>query len=126
MADQMKRVPGWWETTGAQICEGGSRCPVCLGPIRNGFAYFSFGADVDLLRQPTGSGLEGFCSFGFHGIDSEMRDSAEFCVADQVETGQLDIHFCSVDCLGEWLHRIVDYITRTSRGESPQDPFSDS
>lgn len=66
-------------------------CPVCFKPIAGGFAYFSFGAVVDLfvlekagLRDDL---LEGFCHVGYHGTDPEMKDSAGYAIADGIPGG---------------------------------------
>lgn len=95
-----------------------SECPVCSNGITGGSVYFSFGAVIDAFvmeeKNLNDSEIEGFCHFGYHGVDSEMSDSSDYCVAENVEGGQLDIYFCSLDCLRKWFCSIVDYLEQES------------
>ena len=91
-----------------------TKCPVCSNRISGGSAYFSFGAIIDLLvlkeKKLSDTMMEGFCHIGYHGVDTGVTDSADYCVADGIEGGQLDICFCSLACLRKWLCDIVDYV----------------
>jgi hypothetical protein len=88
------------------------KCQVCSKRISGGFAYFSFGAVIDLFvlkkKKLSDTMMEGFCHMGYHGTDSSVTDSANYCVADGIKGGQLDIHFCSLACLKKWFCDIVD------------------
>lgn len=49
-----------------------------------GFAYFSCVAAADIRKHSaTSLNLEAFGSFGFHGVESEMHDSIDGCLADE-------------------------------------------
>ena len=89
-----------------------SKCPVCSKGITGGVAYFSFGATIDQLvlkrHRLRDTVMEGFCHLGYHGTDQDMSDSSNYCVADGVKGGQLDIEFCSVRCLKKWFGDIID------------------
>ena len=91
-------------------------CAMCSKRLSGGFAYFSFGACVDLLlpedKELDDTIMEGFCNIGYHGADPCMHDSVDYCVADDIEGGQLDIQFCSLDCLRNWFCGIVDELER--------------
>ena len=93
-----------------------AKCPVCSKQISGGFAYFSFGAVIDLLvLQKKGLNdtiMEAFCDVGYHGSDPEVTDSANYCVADSVKGGQVDLYFCSLACLRNWFCGIVDDLER--------------
>lgn len=94
------------------------KCAVCTKHISGGSAYFSFGAVVDLLilrkNRLTETVIEGFCHIGYHGSRFDMSDSANYCVAEDVKGGQLDIQFCSLVCLRRWFNDIVDYLESQS------------
>ena len=102
----------------SRLTESGE-CPVCCARIAGGCAYFSFGAVVDVLTMQrthlADRDIEGFCHVGYHGVDPEMSDSADYCVAEGIVGGQQDICFCSLDCLRKWFSRIVDYLEQESR-----------
>jgi|LSQX01.2.fsa_nt_gb hypothetical protein len=89
-------------------------CRVCAKQISGGSAYFSFGAVIDLLvlkkKKLSDTTMEAFCDIGYHGVDSNVTDSANYCVADGIKGGQLDIHFCSLACLKKWFCDIVDHL----------------
>jgi hypothetical protein len=94
------------------------KCPVCSNGLGGGLAYLSFGAVIDLSclkKTKLNDGImEGFCNIGYHGVRSDMGDSADYCVADGIKGGQLDIQFCSLACLRKWLGDIVDYLESES------------
>lgn len=87
-------------------------CRVCSKQISGGFAYFSFGAVIDLLvlnkKKLRDTVMKAFCDIGYHGTDAGMTDAANYCVADGIKGGQLDIYFCSLACLKKWFCDIVD------------------
>jgi hypothetical protein len=91
------------------------RCPVCGKEMRQGFAYLSAGA---LLLSKDGQDsidtdrLRGFLSVGFHGTDTEMRDSSDVSVVDDLFGGQFDLHWCSVKCLRAWLLELLQEVER--------------
>jgi hypothetical protein len=104
-----------------------NKCPVCSNRISGGVAYFDFGAVIDLLflekKSLPDTIMEGFCHIGYHGVNSDMSDSADYCVADGIKGGQLDIYFCSLACLRKWFCDIVDYLERESgqrKGSKPK------
>lgn len=94
------------------MCAQNVACPVCSKQIVDGVAYFSFGASADLCllerKGLTDAILGGFCHIGYHGADPEVRDSVDYCVARDIEGGQMDISFCSLGCLREWFRGILD------------------
>jgi hypothetical protein len=104
-------------------------CPVCSGTITDGVAYFCFGAVIDCLvmeeKNLDDTEIEGFCNIGYHGADSEMRDSADFCVAENVRGGQQEISFCSLDCLRQWFCGIVDYLEQELSRCKPKEGTSE-
>jgi hypothetical protein len=91
-----------------------AKCPVCSTRISGGFAYFSFGAVIDLLvlkkKRLSDTMMEAFCDIGYHGADSGVTDSANYSVADGIKGGQLDVHFCSLACLKKWFCDIADHL----------------
>jgi hypothetical protein len=95
-----------------------SKCPVCSKRVSNGNAYFTFGAVIDLLylkkKKLSDTMMEGFCHLGYHGVDPDMKDSADYTVGQGIKGGQSDIYFCSLGCLRKWLCDIVDYLERKS------------
>ena len=95
-----------------------AKCALCSKRISGGSAYFSFGAVIDLLflkrRRLSDTLMEGFCHIGYHGVDPDMKDSADYCVAAGIRGGQLDIDFCSLRCLRKWFCDIVDFLERES------------
>jgi hypothetical protein len=52
--------------------------------------------------------MEVFCDIGYHGADTDMSDSANYCVADGVKGGQVDLCFCSLACMRKWFSAIID------------------
>ena len=82
------------------------RCPVCRGEFSRGVAYLSAGA---LLLSADGEDsmgsdrLQAFLHVGFHGRNSDMRDSADVSVVAELHGGQFDLQWCSVGCMREWL-----------------------
>ena len=101
------------------------KCRICSKQISGGSAYFSFGAVIDLLVLDkiglSDTMLEGFCNIGYHGVDTNMTDSANYCVADGIKGGQMDIPFCSLSCLKKWFLDIVDYLERESEQKAPRE-----
>jgi hypothetical protein len=99
-----------------------NQCPVCSNPIRDGVAYFSFGAVVDLFlleeKGVSDDELEGFCHIGYHGARSDMSDSVGYCIARDVKGGQLDISFCSLACVKKWFCGIIDGLESQLRSQS--------
>jgi len=93
-----------------------AKCRGCSKQIAGGFAYFSFGAVIDLVVQQkhklSDEKMEAFCDIGYHGIDSSVTDSANYCVANGIKGGQLDVRFCSIACLRNWFCMIVDDLER--------------
>jgi hypothetical protein len=99
-----------------------NKCAACRKRITGGSAYLSFGAVIDLFilkkKKLTDGIMEGFCHVGYHGADTDMRDSADYSVAENVIGGQMDIDFCSLDCLRKWFCGIVDYLERESKRDA--------
>jgi hypothetical protein len=86
------------------------RCPVCGNELRKGFAYLSAGAlllSEDMQDSIHTDRLQAFFHVGFHGSDSEMRDSFGVTVVDHLHGGQFDLQWCSVDCMRTWLLKLL-------------------
>ena len=89
------------------------RCPVCGGDFRRGTAYLSAGA---LLLSKDGRNsihpdrLQAFLHVGFHGPDTEIRDSSDVEVVRDLYGGQFDLQWCSVACMREWLLRLLQEV----------------
>ena len=96
----------------------GDRCPVCGGPFTNGSAYFNGGAmllsanDQDSIHSGR---HRAFLHVGFHGRDSDMRDSSDVMVISELSGGQFDMNWCSVPCLRAWLMRLLDRVESEAR-----------
>lgn len=45
-----------------------------------------------------------------HGKDSNMRDSGGVTVIDDLKRGQLDLHWCSIACMRQWLLELLDEV----------------
>lgn len=92
------------------------KCPVCSSRFRGGVAYIEFGAVIDdaiwRRKRITKDMVEGFGSIGFHGCKSDMSDSADFPLAENVKGGQIYLSFCSLACLRKWFEDIIDYLQR--------------
>ncbi len=66
--------------------------------------------------------LKGFLHVGFHGRDSEMRDSGDFLLVDDVSYGQFDLNWCSIKCLRTALGQLLDDLeTRISQQTPGED-----
>ena len=108
----MPRKSKWRKQRAVSDTPKQARCRVCSKQIVGGFAYFSFGAVIDLVVQQkhrlSEKKIDAFCDIGYHGIDSSVTDSANYCVANGIKGGQLDVQFCSIACLRNWLGMIVD------------------
>lgn len=99
------------------------RCPVCGADFRHGVAYLSAGA---LLLSDDGqdsvetSRLRAFFHIGFHGSDTEMRDSSDVPVVEGLAGGQFDLSWCSVRCMREWLLGLLREVEcRVQQGQTP-------
>ena len=94
------------------------RCPECGGDFRRGFAYLSGGA-VLLTEDKQDSlhpdRLQGILHVGFHGTDTEMRDSSDVEVVRDLSGGQFDLQWCSVACLRVWLLKLLQEVERRSQ-----------
>ena len=101
------------------------RCPECGGDFRRGFAYLSAGAS--LLTELTEDGqdslhpdrLQGFLHVGFHGTDTEMRDSSDVVVVRHLYGGQFDLQWCSIACMREWLLKLLQEVESRATPEHP-------
>ena len=95
-----------------------ARCPVCGAPFTKGFAYFNGGA---LLLSRSGQNsittdrFRAFLHVGFHGVDPDMKDSSDVTVISDLGGGQFDMNWCSVQCLREWLTRLLDRVESEAR-----------
>lgn len=95
-----------------------NKCPVCYSLIHGGVAYFSFGAVVDLDKGLPDDEIEGFCNIGYHGARSDMSDSVDYCIAEDIKGGQLNISFCSLACIKQWFVGIIDGLESELRSRS--------
>lgn len=74
---------------------GDARCPTCGGDFSQGVAYLSAGA---LLLSPDGQNssatdrLQAFLHIGFHGRDSDMKDSSDVLIVEDLQGGQFDLN----------------------------------
>lgn len=89
----------------------GSVCMHCNGPIKDGVAYVSAGALF--LTESQENSIQhdcqrAFMNVGFHGSQSDMSDSADVEVVNDLPGGQFDLSFCSLICLKSWFVEIVD------------------
>jgi hypothetical protein len=90
-------------------------CPNCGRALVQGFAYLSAGA---LLLSADGQDsihtdrLQAFLNVGFHGVDSEMRDSSDIEVIADLHGGQFDLQWCSIACMRQWLNALLDQVER--------------
>jgi len=100
------------------------KCHYCSEAIVRGVAYVSFGATIDLLELErvglADNEMEAFCSVGYHGTRSDVADSADYCVADAVPGGQLDLSFCSLRCLRLWGCGVFEYLKQEMRHYLPE------
>ena|SRR5579863_7371192 len=86
-------------------------CPICRKEIRGSeqVAYLSAGACWDSAALRLDEHLVGgFLNVGVHGSRSDMLDSADVPVVEDVQGGQFDLQFCSLVCLRKWLNGLVD------------------
>lgn len=51
-----------------------------------------------------------FLNIGFHGRESDVRDSADVTVVEDLHGGQFDLQWCSVRCMREWLLGLLQEI----------------
>ncbi|GAA4471813.1 hypothetical protein [Novipirellula rosea] len=47
---------------------------------------------------------------GYHGTQTDMSDSADIRVVNDLPGGQFDLSFCGLACLKTWFDAIVDGI----------------
>ncbi len=97
------------------VYPSGKSCPVCGGAFIRGVAYLSAGAL--LLSEDGQDGIHtdrnrAFLSLGFHGRESDVRDSADVRVVDDLAGGQFDLNWCSVGCMRQWLLGVLDLVER--------------
>lgn len=99
------------------------RCPVCGRDFREGIAYLSAGAlllSADGQDSISTNRLRAFLHIGFHGSDTEMRDSSDVPVVEDLAEGQFDLNWCSVSCMREWLLRLLREVElRAQQGRPP-------
>jgi hypothetical protein len=94
---------------------GNGHCPNCGHAFVQGSAYLSAGA---LLLSADGQDsihtdrLQAFFNVGFHGVDSEMRDSSDIEVVADLHGGQFDLQWCSIACMRQWLNALLDQVER--------------
>ncbi|MGL4464138.1 MAG: hypothetical protein ACRC1K_18470 [Planctomycetia bacterium] len=101
------------------------RCPVCGGEFSRGVAYLSAGAvhlTADGQDSVPSDRLRAFLHVGFHGRDSDMRDSANESVVADLRGGQFDLQWCSVACMREWLFRLLREIETAAGGQVDPTP----
>lgn len=107
------------------------RCPACGNEFTKGFAYLYSGAmhlSADGRDSLNSDRDRAFLNVGFHGRDSDMRDSADVSVVSDLHGGQFDLQWCSIECMKEWflglLREVESRIGRISQGldEQKADP----
>lgn len=95
----------------AKNLSASTSCPNCGHAFASGFAYLSGGALLLSAENETSNEterLQAFLSIGFHGKDSEMQDSTDATLVDDVIGGQFDLNWCSIACMRFWLNRLMD------------------
>jgi hypothetical protein len=91
----------------------GKGCIVCGKPLTRGFAYISGGATYDLHKWAGRDiSMGAFLNIGFHGKLSDMSDSGDVKVVDDLDGGQFDLLFCSIACLRRFFGMIVDAVEK--------------
>ena len=93
-----------------------ARCPVCQSEFKNGVAYLSAGAlllDKDRQNSIETDRLTAFLHIGFHGRESDMSDSSDEILVDELHGGQFDLQWCSIKCMREWLLKLLLEIEST-------------
>ena len=106
-----------------------SRCQQCRkqlsGPRHKGVAYLSSGS---LLLKANGRDsihtdrLRAFLHVGHHGSASDMSDSANVTLVDDLADGQFDFSFCSISCLDAWFKTIVKELRSQLRARAAKRP----
>jgi len=89
------------------------RCPVCGGEFSQGVAYLMAGAlflSADRQDSVQSDRLLAFLNIGFHGRDSDMRDSSDVNVVADLHGGQFDLNWCSVKCMREWFLALLQEV----------------
>lgn len=93
------------------------KCPQCSRQLKdgNGIAYLSAGS---LWVDDNGDSVEGiseapahpraFWDIGFHGSDTDCRDSVNTCLVEDLNSDQFDFQFCSFACMRLWLNGVID------------------
>lgn len=97
------------------------RCPVCDGDFSRGVAYLSAGAlhlTADGQDSLQSDHLRAFLHVGFHGRETDMRDSSDISVVEDLHGGQFDLQWCSVDCMRSWLLNLIHEVDSLSGGPS--------
>ncbi len=77
-------------------------CLHCEGSIETGVAYVSAGAllvDQSQKDSVHDNHHRAFMNVGFHGSQSDMSDSADVEVVNDLPGGQFYLSFCSLVCL---------------------------
>lgn len=95
-------------------------CRHCAGPIRGGLAYVEGGAL--LLDKSEANSIHdnrhiAFLNVGFHGVISDMSDSADIEVVKNLPGGQFDLCFCSLACLRSWFIELLDQLETGLAGQ---------
>jgi hypothetical protein len=101
------------------------RCPVCGGDFSRGIAYLSAGAlllSADGQDSVESDRLQAFLHLGFHGRDSDIRDSADVSVVADLHGGQFDLQWCSVGCMREWLLGLLREVEVAAGGQTGPAP----
>src|SRR4051812_45542684 len=89
------------------------RCPVCGGDYSRGVAYLSAGAlhlTADGQDSLHSDRLRAFLHVGFHGRDTDMRDSSDISVVEDLHGGQFDLQWCSIGCMSSWLLNLLQEV----------------
>ncbi len=78
-----------------------SSCPICGDDFSEGVAYLSGGIVVDHVHSQTLAKLnpEAFLYIGYHGKQSDMSDSANVSLVEDLKSEQFTIQTCSLKCL---------------------------
>jgi hypothetical protein len=95
-------------------------CRNCAGQILAGSAYVSGGAlllDAPELNNIHDNRHRAFMNVGFHGVNSNMSDSADIEVVNDLPGGQFDLLFCSLACLRSWFTGLVDQLENDLAGQ---------
>jgi hypothetical protein len=97
------------------IPEKGGNCPICGKSLeKEGIVYLSAGAvsEIPVDKDMPDPVLKAFFDVGYHGIAVDCSDCVNVCIVEDLEGGQFNVSFCSIQCLKKFFLSIVDALQR--------------